>query len=313
MKKDKNTDNQEDAEIEKMAVSNDGKIGGMLKETRLKKGLKISDISKELCIRKVYLEAIESSDYKEIPEFPYGIGFIRSYSEYLGLNSSRIVQLYKEETDAKSRDEKYFVLEPVNEATVPNRKYLMISLLSLIAIYFVWFLFNEQQNAGLDVADVIEDTIESPAEITDFPLQVEEFIPSDATTSTEDETLMVIDTTVAQPAETSPVVIIKNENFVETPAVVEEPAKVVVPAKNSRIEVKIKKETWVEVKDGSKLYISKVLQPGDTYLVPEGKGMLLSVGKSEGVETLVDGKVIEIVKPTKKMGIALDAFLETNH
>lgn len=304
-------DNQENLEIEEVAANNTGKIGSMLKDARLKKGFKIPEISKELCIRKIYLEAIEASDYKEIPEFPYGIGFIRSYSEYLGLNSARIVQLYKEETDAKSRDEKYFVLEPVAEATAPNRKYLMISLLSLIAVYFIWFLFNEQQNAEPAVVEVIEDNIESPAEITDFPLQVEEFIPADTAASVQDEALTVIDTTVAQPAEPSPVVIMKDENFVETP-VVAEPAKVVA-SKTGRIELKIKKETWVEVKDGSKLYISKVLQAGDSYTIPEGKGMVLSVGKSEGVETFVDGKAVEIVKATKKMGIALDKYLEANH
>lgn len=307
----KNIENQENAEVETITVDNDGKIGGMLRDARLKKGLKIPEISKELCIRKIYLEAIEASDYKEIPEFPYGIGFIRSYSEYLGLNSARIVQLYKEETDTRSRDEKYFVLEPVAEATAPNRKYLMISLLSLIAVYFIWFLFNERQNAETDVVVMVEDRIESPSEITDFPLQVEEFIPAEAVAPTQNETLAVIDTT-NQPIEASPVVIIKNENFVETPAVVVEPAKVIAP-KSGRIELKIKKETWVEVKDGSKLYISKVLQPGDSYMIPEGKGMLLSVGKSEGVETFVDGKAIEIVKPTKKMGIALDTFLDARH
>lgn len=304
-------ENQENIEIEEVTTGNNGKIGGMLKEARLKKGLKIPEISKELCIRKIYLEAIEASDYKEIPEFPYGVGFIRSYSEYLGLNSARIVQLYKEETDTKSHDEKYFVLEPVSEATAPNRKYLMISLFSLIAVYFIWFLFNEQQNAEPTAVEVVENGMESTAEIADFPLQVEEFIPSDAA-STPDEPLAIIDTTTAQPAEPSPVVIIKNENFVESPTVVAEPAKV-EPAKTGRIELKIKKETWVEVKDASKLYISKVLQPGDSYRIPEGKGMILSVGKSEGVETFVDGKATEIVKPTKKMGIALDKYLEANH
>ncbi len=153
--------------------------------------------------------------------------------------------------------------------------------------------------------------------MTDFPLQVEEFIPAEAVSSAQDEPLTVIDTTIAKPSEPSPVVIVKNENFVETPAVVE-PAKIAPVAtgatpKSGRIELKVKRETWVEVKDGSKLYISKVLQPSDSYTIPEGKGMILSVGKSEGVETFIDGKAVEIVKPTKKMGIALDKYLEANH
>ena len=63
------------------AISSEGKVGGMLHDARVKKGYKLEDVSKELYIRKSFLEAIESSNYEEIPEPPYGIGFIRSYAE----------------------------------------------------------------------------------------------------------------------------------------------------------------------------------------------------------------------------------------
>ena len=72
------------------------KIGAMLKEMRQQKGLKLVDLSKRLCIRKCYLEAIEESNYSEIPPFPYGSGFIRSYATFLGLNSENIIELYRE-------------------------------------------------------------------------------------------------------------------------------------------------------------------------------------------------------------------------
>ena len=60
----------------------EGKVGLLLKEVRQKKGKTIAEISQELCIRKIYLTAIEDSDYDKIPEYPYGIGFIRSYADY---------------------------------------------------------------------------------------------------------------------------------------------------------------------------------------------------------------------------------------
>ena len=60
------------------AEKNVTKVGSLLKEMRIQKGLKLPDIAKKLCIRRIYLEAIEESNYDEIPEFPYGIGFIRS-------------------------------------------------------------------------------------------------------------------------------------------------------------------------------------------------------------------------------------------
>ncbi len=332
----KNTENvaaeekteKKEAAVKTSAADVEGKIGGMLRDSRLKKGYKISDAAKDLCIRQSYLEAIEASNYDEIPDFPYGVGFIRSYADYLGLNSARIVQLYKEETDAASRNEKYFVLEPQAEASVPNKKYLMISLAALIAIYFSWFMFNENQNeADVQDTDVVEDVVENgefnSAEM-EYPLQVEDFVPAEDAVAPGDETvekMVVIDTT-KQSGENGGQVTVNEGSFVEesaVPAVEEKPVETIISEEkksivsNKGIVIQAKKETWVEVKDDQKLYLSKVLNEGDSYTVPEGKGMVLSVGKYDGVDVFVNGKQTEVVKPNKKMNISLDQYLEANH
>ena len=96
-------------DVKENLSDNEGKVGGMLHDARVKKGYKIADIAKELYIRASYLEAIENSCYEDIPEPPYGVGFIRSYAEFLGLNSARIVQLFKEETDANAKADNVYV------------------------------------------------------------------------------------------------------------------------------------------------------------------------------------------------------------
>lgn len=339
MKKDSTKTNKTEAEAEAIEVQDEvqvkeGKVGSMMHEARLKKGKKISDVAKDLCIRGAYLEAIESSNYDEIPEPPYGIGFIRSYADYLGLNSARLVQLFKEETDANAgKNNEYYVMEPQAEVTAPNKKYLLISLLAIIAVYFAWFLYNESLNTELEEVKPVSEYSETSSEQSDFPLKVEDFAPYDE--SVVEETVAevpVIDAT-AVPAEAVDTIVVTDAVFVEpnteapkaeTPKT--EPEKPAVEEKKtevkaetakpaSRIIVKIKGgDNWIEVKDGEKLYISKVLHEGDVYNVPEGKGMILSVGRYEGAEVLVDGKVTEVVKPTKKTNIALDKFLDAaNH
>ena len=72
------------------------RIGNLLCHERLKKGLELEDISQVLCIRRVYLEAIESGNYVELPPLPYSAGFVNSYAKYLGLNNTRITQLFRE-------------------------------------------------------------------------------------------------------------------------------------------------------------------------------------------------------------------------
>ena len=276
------------------------KVGSLLKEMRLQKGLRLSEVAKRLCIRKTYLEAIEESNYENIPPFPYGIGFIRSYADYLGLNSGNIVELYKEETNT-NQDKDIFVLEPQSEATVPNRKYLLVSLLAIILIYAIWHLYNSRQyeEGPLTEAAVVEDNASES-----MPLVVEDFAVTPETTETETLIPTETETAVNTPAQ----VTITEASFTEpTPAVAEpEPEKGVV--------IKITKETWIEVKDAKKLYISKVLQPGSEYVVPEGgKGMILSVGKIDGAEVYVDGKLTQVAKPNKKTNIPLDPFIAAQH
>ena len=77
------------------------------------------------------------------------------------------------------------------------------------------------------------------------------------------------------------------------------------------VEIKISKEdTWIEVRDNKKVYFNKVMRPGESYRVPEGKGMILSAGKYNGVEVYVNGRLTPVIQPNKKMNIALDPFVE---
>ena len=92
-------------------------------------------------------------------------------------------------------------------------------------------------------------------------------------------------------------------------AKVEEKADAIIPSKGVFVEVL--KDTWVEVKDENKLYLSKVLKAGDKYTVPEGEGKIFSVGKYDGVNVYVNGVLTNVVKPNKKTNISLDKFLNS--
>ena len=98
-----------------------------------------------------------------------------------------------------------------------------------------------------------------------------------------------------------------------TPAAepVQEPqaaAKPAAPGK-SNIVFEIKKETWIEVKTADKLYLSKVLYAGDSYTLPKAKGLIVSVGRFDGVETFIDGKPVDFLPKDRKMNIDLEAAL----
>ena len=285
------------------------KVGALLKEMRLQKGLKIAEISKILCIRKHYIEAIEDSDYKEIPAFPYGIGFIRSYASFLGLNGENIVDLYKEETqDNSNKDTKE--LETQKDAVMPELRYLLLSILAIVLIYIVWVLFNskeetavenfaEQNNVVMNGDAVVIEDLNINSDVADADVGIA--ISNDG----KAETQIVVSEGVYNEGKdiiTEEVEKISNTND-------EKKAENIIPQKG--IYVEVLKDTWVEVKDENKLYLSKVLKTGDKYMVPEGKGKIFSVGKYDGVNVYIDGVLTNIVKPNKKTNISLDKFLNS--
>lgn len=286
------------------------KIGAMLKEMRQQKGLKISDVARKLCIRKCYLESIEESNYNDIPDFPYGNGFIRSYANFLGLNGDNIVELYKEETTSfKQKDMNVF--EPQPEATMPNIQHLVISLLAIALIYAGWMFYNQQheQNEESNIVFTEDDhaiSYENVVVIEDVKI---------SQTAETNKSGVLIDT------QNEEQIIVSNDEYkeeIKTSSANEEvindisdesakPVKVEIP--NVGVYIEVLKTTWVEVKDNETLYLSKVLQPGELYRVPSGEGKILSVGKYDGVNVYINGVLSNVVRPQKKMNIYLDNYI----
>ncbi len=95
-------------------------IGPLLRQTREGYGYDLQRISQVLRIRYVYLEAIEQGNFDRLPGPAYAVGFIRSYSEFLGLDSERVVEFYKRDVEAPGADSSYYFPEPVSEAKVPG-------------------------------------------------------------------------------------------------------------------------------------------------------------------------------------------------
>lgn len=321
---------EETAALEK----NITRVGNLLKEMRVQKGLKLAEISKKLCIRAFYLEAIEESRYQDIPEFPYGAGFIRSYADFLGLNSSNIIELYKEETNVNP-DKNIYVLEPQAEATVPGKKYVLISILALAAVYLVWYSYNAGHDISLAPEEIAADTAADLGGVSsEQPIAVDDY------SVTVDTAPIVVGEVLPAPIEADQQIVMTNESFVEPEAVpasapssssssveavaapkaevkTEAPKEAkpeAKPVKNAVIPgegvvIDVTKEVWIEAKDADKLYLSKVLQPGDRYTVPEVKGMILSAGKVDGVNVYINGKLTPVFTNTKKMNVSLDKFL----
>lgn len=76
-------------------------VGEILKKTRIEKKLSVEDVEKKIKIRAKFLKALEDNDYQKLPSTVYIKGFIRNYSEFLGLSSEKVLVVFRRQFDEK--------------------------------------------------------------------------------------------------------------------------------------------------------------------------------------------------------------------
>ena len=83
--------------ISNLSDSYDG-VGADLKIARNRKGLKIEDVANSIRISSIYIKAIEEGRFDDLPGETYIVGFIKTYSKYLGLDQDIIYEQFKKES-----------------------------------------------------------------------------------------------------------------------------------------------------------------------------------------------------------------------
>ena len=111
-----------------------------MKEERLRRGLSLDDVAKATKIRSSFLQAIEKGEYTKLPSSAYVQGFVRNYTEYLGLSKREILALFRREFD----EEKVFRVLPeglIKHADV-SRTIFRIHHTALLVFFLLLFLFG---------------------------------------------------------------------------------------------------------------------------------------------------------------------------
>lgn len=279
------------------------KVGDIILAERIKKKIDLDTVSSFLRIRKIYLKAIEENDYDEMPEFPYGIGFVKSYADYLGLDGEALYEAYKKEVNYVSTKDFVVDADIVSSSTTPNSKYVLISILAVLFVYAAWFLINKYT---APVLNSIKDRATKEYEIPNLPDEVVvDDSPIDDSQSIEDAYHEFDDMIEAQDIPTSDTI----EDSVSVAEVYVEPA-----ITKKGVEVVIKDVTWFEVKNDDRLFVSKEFNAGDIYKVPNLKGLYVSAGRVENVDVYVNGVLTKVFTPYRKTNISLDDVLNNlNH
>lgn len=284
-------------------------VGELLRNTRLKKGKTLGDVSKDLCIRKVYLEAIENLDTKNLPQMPYGLGFVRSYSEYLGLNSARIVQAYRQ---AAYADEGKEIINEENAASAPEYNgpgllHICIGLIGIAAVFAIWSGVSSysQSKQVPEEKEVLEsDVVPEPVIIEENDASLSEMGIDDAVNNEESS-----ENLQNSEQEASVEGAEKKVEKTEPKPIAEEKTEDSDATTVPHMQIVLSGPSWLELKQGNKVLLSGIYSKGFKYDVPNEMGFIVSVGRYYNVDFYVDGKLTKIASAMKQTNISLDKYI----
>lgn len=282
-------------------------IGEMLRNARIRQNITLDVASRELCIRKHYLNAIENMLITDIPPMPYGLGFVRSYARYLGLNSDRIVASYRQILTGEEEPEPLHENEKQNGSS-PHLKHILIGLAGLAVIAAAWSVFPESTRFE-EIPAAKEDDFPKPVIVDE-----EEEKTESAGTVSEDEN------TAEQPedpaAEESADTVDKDtgDEEVNTATKAEKAENAGTEEKTAvtsapAMKVMLTGSSWLELRKDGKKILSGIYQKGFEYEIPAGKGYVITVGVPRNARFFLNGKQVSIATEARRSKINLDAYL----
>ena len=141
------------------AVKQNSSLGEDLKRARTVAGHSLEDVSEVLRIRLTYLEYLESGKFDELPGLTYAVGFLRSYSAYLGLDSDTMVTRLKQGSDGTITKPNLSFHVPNREISRPRPILIFIVLLLAGIAYGGWYLYSTQGQIANELVSDVSTTL----------------------------------------------------------------------------------------------------------------------------------------------------------
>lgn len=120
----------------------------------------LARIAQALRIRYVYLEAIENGQYDELPGPAYAVGFVRSYADFLGLDSREVVVRFKREVAGLRDDSELNFPTPAPQGKVPSGIVFLICVLIAALAYGGWVYLTEKDASLQDIVSNVPEGLQ---------------------------------------------------------------------------------------------------------------------------------------------------------
>ena len=230
----------------------------------------------------------------------YSLGFLRSYAKLVDLDPENIIKNYKSSNSEKNIKFDY------NFPSVTKEKKSLLPIIALctflfsLVIYSSWYYLNinnlETENKNITYLDndnnnldyvKIEDNKNTPPDNTDK-------INSENVVISEKETSNIIikenfQNKVVDNNEDGSKILLEPNTLTETSISNETSAIANERTPKEEMVLKSSGNSWVEIEDlDGNSYLTRLMRSGETFVVPDKKGLTLSTGNA-GVLSLTFG------------------------
>ena len=275
-------------------------IGSLFIDARVKKGLTQEDVSKILKVRISAIKQIEKGEELESLGSAYRFGFLRSYAKLVDLDPENIIKNYKSSNSEKNIKFDY------NFPSVTKEKKSLLPVIALctflfsLVIYSSWYYLNinnlETENKNITYLDndnnnldyvKIENNKNTPPDNTE-KINSENVVISEKKTSN-----IIIEENFQNKAvdsnEDGSKILLEPNAFTETSKTNEISAIANERTPKDEMVLKSSGNSWVEIEDlDGNSYLTRLMRSGETFVVPDKKGLTLSTGNA-GVLSLTFG------------------------
>ncbi|HUD51193.1 MAG TPA: RodZ domain-containing protein [Parvibaculum sp.] len=307
-------------------------VGAELRSARMRRGDDLRTIAQALRIRREQLEALEEARYDDLPGRAYAIGFIRSYAEYLGLDTTLVVDRYKAEIDLSERAREDLTFPKVTEETrLPRGTFLIVGVVVVMGIYGGWLLSRSADKMMAERVPPVPERIEARSGSTGVPDEhptlsgdpasaatrpygglsavpakqdpaavyaIPPAVPAPQATAEETPASASTQTTALDP---QPIAAETPAPSASAPALPPLPAGQAFGSENldGRVVIRARKnDAWVRVEDGQgHVLIERTLALGDSYRAPAKPGVILVARDASAFELLLDGTSLGLAGP----------------
>lgn len=290
------------------AFDNEGlySVGQICLDTRLKKGITSEQVSSSLKVRLKIIKNFEDGKDIDLPSVAYKVGFVRSYTRFLGLDSNLLVEEFKGSLKNSDYKEQHNFLSPINYNNNIIPVGSVISLLIAILVYSGWYYIDRKTTNIASNSD-INQNIKKTELSNELNYEIiEENFNNNPYKNNDQNNDQNYDNKYEELAQNVPKetieTILNNDDLFVTPKknkddfqkknnnnINELSAKANVRDPKTEMILKASGNSWVEIEDmNGNILFARLMRPGETFIVPNINGLTINTGNA-GVLSLSQG------------------------